>query len=301
MVLVAAFFAAFVRVGGDWDWLVALGDDIRAAMQVPDGVPFAASDTAGWHNVPVLAQLVASVVHDLGEQATVLAHVVVVVVTMYVLARTARSGGASDRYTAGALLALGAGALATLGIVRAQTLSLVPFALLLALIVEPGPSPGPTDLVGGPAHRGVGQPPRGRAAGGVRARRLPGRRTHPLGLLAGHGRRRVEPARAVRHAGAVAHPDRTTPRCSTTCRPSGARGCGPGPASTCPSTWSWSCPPPSSSCCSCAHVGEPWEYVAVLGLCLATASAARHGTWLLMLLVVLAGSGRAEARRGSRR
>ena len=47
----------FVRVGGDWDWLVALGDDIRAAMHVPDGVPFAASDTAGWHNVPVLAQL----------------------------------------------------------------------------------------------------------------------------------------------------------------------------------------------------------------------------------------------------
>ena len=31
-----AFVAFFVRIGGDWDWLVALGDHIRATGPVPD-------------------------------------------------------------------------------------------------------------------------------------------------------------------------------------------------------------------------------------------------------------------------
>ena len=298
MTLVTAFFAVFVRVGGDWDWLVALGDDIRAAMHVPDGVPFAASDTAGWHNVPVLAQLLASVVHDLGEQATVLAHVVVVVVTMYVLARTARSGGASDGYTAGALLALGAGALATLGIVRAQTLSLVPFALLLALVASQARHPDrriwwavPLIAVWGNLH--------GAALLGVCV----------LGayLVVERIRSDFWLATAVGVSSLLAlcaTPElwRTpTYYAEVFDNVSAQRGEG---------LWarpSLDMPFDVVMVLSAAVLlalflrsrRRPWEYVAVLGLCLATASAARHGTWLLMLLVVLAGSRRVEGGRAA--
>ncbi len=79
--LVTAFFAAFVRVGGDWDWLVAMGDHVRAATaRSRTTCPSPPADTSGWHNVPVLAQLVAS-----GRRTTsasrqpCLAHVVAVV------------------------------------------------------------------------------------------------------------------------------------------------------------------------------------------------------------------------------
>lgn len=296
MVLVTAFFAAFVRVGGDWDWLVALGEHVRAEMQVPDGVPFAASDTAGWHNVPVLAQLVATVVNDLGEQATVLAHVGVVVVAMYVLARTARSGGASDRYTAGALIALGAGALATLGVVRAQTLSLVPFALLLALVASQVRHPDrriwwavPLIAVWGNLH--------GAALLGacvLGAYLVVERVRSDFWLATGVG---VSSLLAL-----CATPElwRTPTYYATVFdNVSAQRGEG-----------LWAKPSldmPFDVVMLVSAVvllvlflrarRRPWEYVAVLGLCLATASAARHGTWLLMLLVVLAGNGRAEGTR----
>ena len=296
MVLVAAFFAAFVRVGGDWDWLVALGDDIRAAMQVPDGVPFAASDTAGWHNVPVLAQLLASVVHDLGEQATVLVHVVVVVVTMFVLARTARSAGASDRYTAAALVALGAGALATLGIVRAQTLSLVPFALLLALI---------SSQVRHPDRRIWWAVPLIAMWGNLHGAALLGVCVLGAYLVVERSRSDFWLSTAVGVSSllalcATAELWRTpTYYAEVFDNVSAQRGEG---------LWARPSLDMPFDVVMLLSVGallvlflrsrrRPWEYVAVLGLCLATASAARHGTWLLMLLVVLAGSGRAEGER----
>ncbi len=133
-VSVAAFIACFVRVGADWDWLVALGDHIRRSGSVPREVPYAAADTAGWNNVPVLAELAASVLHAWAGRAAVVAHLVLVVVMLVVLALEARSRGASDVATAVAVSGLGLGSLATLVIVRAQTFSLVPFALMVVLV-----------------------------------------------------------------------------------------------------------------------------------------------------------------------
>jgi hypothetical protein len=265
-------------------------------MQVPDGVPFAASDTAGWHNVPVLAQLVASVVHDLGEQATVLVHVVVVVVTMFVLARTARSGGASDRYTAAALVALGAGALATLGIVRAQTLSLVPFALLLALI---------SSQVRHPDRRIWWAVPLIAVWGNLHGAALLGVCVLGAYLVVERIRTDFWLSTAVGVSSllalcATAELWRTpTYYAEVFDNVSAQRGEG---------LWARPSLDMPFDVVMLLSVGallvlflrsrrRPWEYVAVLGLCLATASAARHGTWLLMLLVVLAGSGRAEGER----
>lgn len=297
MVLVTAFFGLFVRVGGDWDWLVAMGDVIRVTMRVPDGVPFAASDTSGWHNVPVLAQLVASIVHDLGARATVLAHMVVVAVTLLVLARAARSRGASDHYTATALVLLGAGALATFGIVRAQTLSMVPFALLVALVSSQARCPDrriwwavPLVALWGNLH--------GAALLGVcvlGAYLVVDRIRSDLGLSVAVG--------ACSLLALCATPQFwQTPLyyAEVFDNVSAERGTG---------LWarpSVDMPFDVVMVVSAVALGlvwvrsrrQPWEYVAVLGLCLATASAARHGTWLLMLLVVLAGgavtSGRAD-------
>ncbi|HEX5916518.1 MAG TPA: hypothetical protein VFY76_01635 [Nocardioides sp.] len=287
--LVTTFLALFVRVGGDWDWLVAMGDVIRATMRVPDGVPFAASDTSGWHNVPVLAQLVASVVHDVGARATVIAHMVVVTVTLLVLARAARSRGASDLYTAAALVLLGAGALATLGIVRAQTLSLVPFALLVALISGQARRPDrgiwwavPLVALWGNLH--------GAALLGVCV----------LGAYLVGERIRLEPGVSVAVGASSLLALCATPQLWRTPlyyaevfdNVSAQRGTG---------LWarpSADMPFDVLMLVAAAGLGlvwmrsrrQPWEYIAVIGLCVATASAARHGTWLLLLLVVLSGS-----------
>ena len=58
--------ASFARIAADWEWLVAVGDHVRRTGAIPDHVPFAAAPSEGWHDVPVLAQLVASVVDDIG-------------------------------------------------------------------------------------------------------------------------------------------------------------------------------------------------------------------------------------------
>lgn len=288
MVLITWFLAVFVRVGGDWDWLVAMGDRIVATRQVPDGVPFAASDTTGWHNVPVLAQLAASAIHRLGARAAVFAHIFLVVVALYILARSSRSRGASDRYAAVSLLLLAAGALATLGIVRAQTLSLVPFALMVALISSQARCPDrriwwavPLVAIWGNLH--------GAALLGVcvlGAYLLVERVRPDFWLSAAVG------AASLLALCATPQLWRTpTYYAEVFDNVSAQRGEG-----------LWARPSVTMPFDVLMMVAagvlllfllrvrrRPWEYVAVLGLCVATASAARHGTWLLVLLVVLAG------------
>ena len=136
-----AFLAGFARIGGDWDWMVALGDHIRATRTVPAAVPFAEADTSGWHNVPVLAELVSSVLHDLGNRLVVPVHLGLVALTLAVLGSAARARGASDRWAATAVGGVVVGSLPALVIVRAQTYSLAMFAVLLALVISQSRKP----------------------------------------------------------------------------------------------------------------------------------------------------------------
>lgn len=130
-----ALLASFARIAADWEWLVALGDHVRGSGTIPDRVPFAAASTEGWHNVPVAAELVASVVDDLGgASGTVGFHLLVVVTALLVLTVSARHLGASDARTAVLLAVVCIGALPALALVRLQTFSLVLFAALLALL-----------------------------------------------------------------------------------------------------------------------------------------------------------------------
>lgn len=287
IVLTSAFVAQFVRIGGDWEWLVALGDHVRATGSVPDGVPFAAADTSGWVNVPVLAELMASGLDDLGARAAVLAHVAAIAMTLVVLAAAARARGGSDVQIAGAILLLCLGGLAALVIVRAQSLSLVPFALILALVARQAQRPDrriwwavPLIVVWGNLH--------GAALLGVCV----------LGayLLVQRTRTHLWESCAVGVASVLAL--FATPQLWRTPLYY-ARVFDNVSAQRREGLWAGADPSnPLDVLMVLAVVcllglllrsrRQPWEYVACLGLCLATASAARHGVWLLCLLVVLA-------------
>lgn len=286
--------AEFVRVGGDWDWLVAMGDHVVSTGSVPDSVPFATADTSGWHNVPVLAELVAAGLHALGARAAVVAHLALVAATLAVLAATARARGAGDAYVGGALAALVLGSLSALGVVRAQSLSLLPFALLLAIVVRQARRPDRgvwwavlLVVIWGNLH---GAALLGTCVLGayLLLHRLPGR-----------------PRESVAVGGAALLGLCVTPQVWGTPRyyaevfdnVSAQRGEG---------LWARpSADAPFDVLMLLAAAGlvviflrlrrDLWEYVAVAGLVVATASAARHGVWLLLLLVVVAAGRPREA------
>src|SRR5256886_10379650 len=54
----AALSAVAGTIGADARWLPALGRIILDRGKIPDGVPYASAPSAGWHNVPVLAELI---------------------------------------------------------------------------------------------------------------------------------------------------------------------------------------------------------------------------------------------------
>lgn len=132
---VTFFVSKFAQVGADAEWIVALGDHIVRHRSVPEGIPFAAAPSAGWPNTTVLAQTIFfAVAHPQGVSGLVVLQIGIVAAVLLVLAQGARAQGAWDAKVAWALILFTAGALPALVIVRAQVLSLLPFALLLLLL-----------------------------------------------------------------------------------------------------------------------------------------------------------------------
>lgn len=126
--------ALLILVGADLLWLVAMGDHVRATGALPDGVPFATAPSEGWPPVLVLAQLVLSVVHEAGLAGLLVWHYLLVLAALGLVALGARHRGATD-LTAGLVVGvLLLGGIATFGVVRLQTFSLVPFAIVLILV-----------------------------------------------------------------------------------------------------------------------------------------------------------------------
>ena len=136
VVACSGLLAWFARVGADYDWLVAMGDHIRDTGRVPDYVPYAAAPSAGWRDVPVLAQLVTSLADAWGDDFVVFAHVALVASSLVVVACTSRLDGASDRAVALSTTAVFVGALSAFVLVRLQTFSLLPFVLLVAVVAS---------------------------------------------------------------------------------------------------------------------------------------------------------------------
>ncbi|KRE94610.1 hypothetical protein ASG76_09330 [Nocardioides sp. Soil774] len=287
VVACAAFLACFVRIGADWDWLVALGDHVRTTGQVPDRVPFAVADTGGWHNVPVLAELTASAMHGVGDAAPVLAHLAAVVTTLVVLAVVVRARGAGDAHAAAAVALVVLGGLASLAVVRAQSYSLVLFVLLLALVCSQARTPDrriwwavPLVALWGNLH--------GAALLGVCV----------LGayLLVQRTRTHLTQSIAVGATSLLAlcatpqlwHTPAYYATVFDNVSAQRAEGLWARPSLDSPFDVVMIAAALVLLVVFLRRRRAAWEYVAVLGLCVATASAARHGIWLVCVLAVLA-------------
>lgn len=132
--IVLVLLSKTVTIGADALWLVAMGDAIAREGGIPIGVPFAAADSSQWVNVPVVGELLFAGLHGLGPLGLPALQLVVNAAFLVLLGVGARRLGAGDRATAAALFVAAMGMLPALGVVRAQLLSLVPFALLLLLL-----------------------------------------------------------------------------------------------------------------------------------------------------------------------
>lgn len=123
------------RVGGDARWLGVLGRIIATTHRVPDGIPFAAAPSAGWPNVPVLAELLLSLPQGLdGDRGLLLVQALAVVGALLLLTRDARRAGAPDRATTAVLALVCLAGCTALLIARLQLFSLVLLPLELLLL-----------------------------------------------------------------------------------------------------------------------------------------------------------------------
>ncbi len=131
---VCALLAFFGAVGGDARWLAALGRTIVAHGAVPDGVPYATASSAGWPNVPVLAELAFHGLEtSLGDRGLMLAQIAAVGIALSILAAGMRADGVSAASPLVLVLVV-VGSIPALAVARSQLFSLVLFPVLLALL-----------------------------------------------------------------------------------------------------------------------------------------------------------------------
>jgi hypothetical protein len=138
-VLVACFVTALcallATVGADAGWLAALGGEIARSWSIPGDVPFAAVSSAGWHNVPVLGELVFHALEaELGARGLVLAQLVAVVGCLSFVSIDLRRGGVADAPAALVLILVAFACAPALLVVRSQLFSLALFPLLVLLL-----------------------------------------------------------------------------------------------------------------------------------------------------------------------
>lgn len=131
----AATIASYGLVGADARWLAALGGFIVQERGIPTGLPYALAPSAGWDNVPVLAELVMHGLYQAAGDAGLLwAHVVAACSGLALLARSARCDGAAGGAVAACLTLTVLGASSTYFVVRLQLFSLLLFPALLWLL-----------------------------------------------------------------------------------------------------------------------------------------------------------------------
>jgi hypothetical protein len=131
----SALCAAVAPVGADARWLAALGGVIAHAGRIPSSIPYAAAPSHDWVNVPVLGELVFHWLEAAGgDRALVAAQAVAVGLTLTLLLRDMRAGGAGDAARALVIVMIPFAAVSALFVVRAQLFSLPLFALLALLL-----------------------------------------------------------------------------------------------------------------------------------------------------------------------
>ncbi|MGZ4337267.1 MAG: hypothetical protein ACXVRA_08120 [Gaiellaceae bacterium] len=120
---------SLMTIGADSRWLAALGDAVLESRRVPQGVPYAAAASSGWHNVPVLGELIfAGLERGLGDRGLILLQVVAVAIALAVVARGMPAEAGIF------LLLVPIAALDSFLVVRSQVFSLALFPLLVLLL-----------------------------------------------------------------------------------------------------------------------------------------------------------------------
>jgi hypothetical protein len=135
IVLATAVASVAGTIGPDARWLPALGRAILRASALPHGVPYASASSAGWHNVPVLAELTfRGLQASLGMRGLLAAQVAAVALACLLVARDAKRLGATDAGIAAVLVMVVTGGLLALAGIRAQLFALVLFPALVLLL-----------------------------------------------------------------------------------------------------------------------------------------------------------------------
>jgi hypothetical protein len=126
--------ASFVILGSDLMWVVALGDQVRADHAVPVGIPFATAPQDPWHNPIVVAQLLLSAVHAAGGPALAALQVAIVVGALAVLVAEGRRMGAGEPYIALVVSVVVVGGSSSAVVTRLPSLSLLPIVVACAVM-----------------------------------------------------------------------------------------------------------------------------------------------------------------------
>jgi hypothetical protein len=131
----AVLAALLGTIGADARWLSALGAFIVRRGSIPDGIPWASAPSRGWHNVPVLAELIfRALTGAAGDRGLLIAQIVAVGIAFAILGWDLRRSGAGELEGGFALLLVAIGSLPVLLVVRSQLFSVLLFPVLIALL-----------------------------------------------------------------------------------------------------------------------------------------------------------------------
>jgi len=137
-----ALTAAAGTIGADARWLDALGRIIIRRGSIPNDIPWASAPSEGWHNVPVLAELIfRGLIAVAGDRGLLAAQIVAVGAALAVLAWDLRRQGADEFAGALVLLIVVVGSLPMFVVVRSQLFSVLLFPVLIALLRADARSP----------------------------------------------------------------------------------------------------------------------------------------------------------------
>lgn len=139
-IVVLLFLALLARTGADLWWLAAWGDHALDAGALPERVPFAAAESH-WHPVPALAAFVLAGVAAGGTPAMLVLHCSLVVAAMVLSAVAAKREGAGDMATAAVVALVVIGGAASLAVARLQSFSLLFLVVLLIVIRSEAAAP----------------------------------------------------------------------------------------------------------------------------------------------------------------
>lgn len=138
---VMVVLSAVTGQGADLLWGVAMGDRNRAGHGVPQSVPFAAASSDGWANPMGLGETFLSLVHSVGPIALVILHLVLVGLSLGVLISHGLSLYHREARASLALTLVAVGGVVTLAIARMPSMSLLPFAVLVVLLLREADRP----------------------------------------------------------------------------------------------------------------------------------------------------------------